>query len=116
MNRMNDRFKYLSKDDIAWMSKEEIIQRILSLMEHYTMQLKLFNDAYQMMKLYLEGQKSVHEARMLALSIHKMARMNPDSHQRLLYRAWGHAVASIHVKTHMIPMLNYLKKYHETKE
>lgn len=113
---MNETSRHLTEEAVETMTKSEILQLILSMMHDRTFHIELFDEAYHFIKRYLEGIKTIHEARQFALLIHKMARMNPDSHQRLLYRAWGHAVASIHVKTHIIPMFNYLNKYDDTKE
>ena len=60
---------------------------------------------------YLNNGISVSEARKKAFECHKYARELTDKKQIFLARACGHAIATIHVKEHLKPCLDYLSKY-----
>ncbi len=61
-------------------------------------------------KLYLKGLIGVAEARKSALKAHSIAIKQTDLSKQYLIRAVGHAVASIHVKTHSLGTVHYIKK------
>lgn len=65
---------------------------------------------------FLAGVIDVVTARKLALAIHRYARTSIEEPTRYLYRMLGHAVATIHVKTHAFGFVYYWFRYiKETK-
>lgn len=62
---------------------------------------------------FLNLQMGVHEARMIAFKMHKNARASKDLRTTYLYRATGHAVATIHVKEHALRCYDYLMKFNQ---
>jgi hypothetical protein len=60
---------------------------------------------------YLESKISVSQARKIAFLMHQKARESIDLKTTYLYRAIGHAIATIHVKEHAIRCYDYLVKY-----
>jgi hypothetical protein len=92
------------------MEKEEIIKTA------YNECMKVCKDEFLLSKLntclsFLNNEISVSEARKTAFECHKYARELKDKNQIFLARACGHAIATIHVKEHLKPCLDYLKKY-----
>ncbi|XMB72651.1 hypothetical protein RJI07_01795 [Mycoplasmatota bacterium WC30] len=59
---------------------------------------------------YLKGLLNVSEVRKEALKAHNIAKKQTDLSKQYLTRSIGHAVASIHVKTHSLGMIHYIKK------
>jgi hypothetical protein len=65
---------------------------------------------------FLDGVIDVTSARKLALAIHRYARTSIEEPTRYLFRMLGHAVATIHVKTHAFGFVYYWFRYiKETK-
>jgi protein-arginine kinase len=62
---------------------------------------------------YLESKLSVSQARKIAFLIHQKARESTDLKTTYLYRAIGHAIATIHVKEHAIRCYDYLIKFNK---
>jgi hypothetical protein len=78
--------------------------------------MKICGDDFLISKLsacsdFLKNGISVSEARKKAFECHKYARELKDEKQVLLARACGHAIATIHVKEHLKPCLDYLNEY-----
>jgi len=62
-------------------------------------------------QVFLQNGVSVSDARKKAFECHKYAREQKDKKSVYMARACGHAIATIHVKEHLKPCLNYLEKY-----
>ena len=60
---------------------------------------------------FLQNNISVSEARKKAFDCHRYAREQKDKKAVFMARACGHAIATIHVKEHLKPCLEYLEKY-----
>ena len=80
--------------------------------------IKFCKDDFLLSKLktcldFLKNEISVSEARKKAFECHKYARELTDKKQIFLARACGHAIATIHVKEHLKPCLDYLSKYEQ---
>jgi hypothetical protein len=92
------------------MKKEQAINQA------YLECMKVCNDKFLLSMLnscldFLKNEISVSEARKKAFLCHKYARELKDKKQIFIARACGHAIATIHVKEHLKPCLQYLKKY-----
>ena len=82
----------------------------------YSECLKVCKDEFLLSRLgacldFLNGKIKVSEARKIAFECHKYAREQTNKKQIYLARACGHAIATIHVKDHLKPCLDYLKKH-----
>jgi hypothetical protein len=60
---------------------------------------------------FLRNEISISQARKIAFECHEYARELKDKKQIYLARACGHAIATIHVKEHLKPCLEYLTKF-----
>ena len=92
------------------MEKEQVIKKA------YDECLKICDDEFLIEKLeacneFLEGKIGIEETRKRAFACHKYAREQADKRTEYLARACGHAIATIHVKEHLEPCLNYVEKY-----
>jgi len=94
------------------MEKEEAIKTA------YNECIKVCRDEFLISKLkicldYLKNEIKVSEARKKAFECHKYARELKDKKHIFLARACGHAIATIHVKEHLKPCIDYLRKYEQ---
>ena len=94
------------------MEKEEAIKIA------YDECIKVCDDEFLIAKLktcldFLNNNVSVSEARKKAFECHKYARELTDKKKVFLARACGHGIATIHVKEHLKPCLDYLKKFEQ---
>lgn len=92
------------------MEKEEAIKTA------YSGCAKVCKDEFLLSRLsacldFLKNNITISEARKKAFECHKYARELTDKKQIALARACGHAIAIIHVKEHLKPCLDYLKKH-----
>lgn len=73
----------------------------------------VIEDALRVIEAYQVGKASVNDGRLAALAIHREARQQVDLVRERIYRAAGHMVATLHVKTHASgPYLYLLSIYH----
>lgn len=70
----------------------------------------VIDEALSTLHDFLLGKISVSHARKIAFEIHDVARETHDLNMKNLYRACGHAVATIHVKEHAMKCYDYLLK------
>ena len=74
---------------------------------------KVIEEALKVIRNYQTGKASVQDGRLAALAIHHEARTMTDLVTERIYRAAGHMVATLHVKTHASgPYLYLLSIYH----
>ena len=78
-------------------------------LDDYTHLLDLF-------QMYENNLLSIDKARKKALSLHQKARESNDPKEVLLYRIYGQAISTIHVKTHAFHVANYILKLYSLKK
>ena len=112
-----DKITFLLPEEINLLTKDEIIDKLA----HFLM-LSPFRDeedikdAVKTLVMYLKDTMTVFHARKLAFIIHQEAREEKDLYQKMIKRACGHIVSTIHVKTHALRAIDYLNKALNTKE
>jgi hypothetical protein len=62
---------------------------------------------------YIDSKISVPQVRKIAFLMHQKARESTDLKTTYLYRAIGHAIATIHVKEHALRCYDYLVKFNK---
>jgi hypothetical protein len=62
---------------------------------------------------YIDSKINVTQARKIAFLMHQKARESSNLKTTYLYRAIGHAIASIHVKEHALRCYDYLIKFNK---
>jgi len=99
------------KLDITNYSKEEAIRWALELFENNDI---LKDDLYDLAKSIIDDwfnhKIKVSDARKKAFLMHEQARACQDPYQKQIYRAYGHLIATIHVKDHALRCYQYLLK------
>ena len=106
-----DKITFLLPEEINLLKKDEIIDKLA----HFLM-LSPFRDeedikdAVKTLVMYLQEKITIFHARKLAFVIHQEAREEKDLYQKMIKRACGHMVSTIHVKTHALRAIDYLNK------
>ncbi len=97
--------------DITNGSKEDAIRWTLELFENnHILKDHLFEHAKSVIDDWFNHKIKVSDARREAFLIHEQARACQDPYQKQIYRAYGHLMATIHVKEHALRCYQYLLK------
>lgn len=98
-------------------SKEFLIKWIRILIENMHVNLNIKNDDFEyidkLMDLYIKNLITIAIIRKEAFKLHEKARSSIDISQQLLYRIYGQALSTIHVKTHAFHSANYILKLYK---
>lgn len=75
-----------------------------------------YNEIQSLFKMYEDNLISVQEIRKKAFDLHQKAREANHPKDILLYRIYGQALSSIHVRTHAFHVANYILKLYDFKK
>ena len=102
---------FLLPEENKDLSKDEVIHTLISFLN-----MSLYRDdedikdAVKTLMMYLQEKITVFRARKCAFVIHQEAREENDFYKKMIKRACGHIVSTIHVKTHALRAIDYLNK------
>lgn len=105
------------KDKIHTLSKEELIEINIVFLKELLVQAQIDNETFGFLKeIEKHNLKPIPivVARKKAFIIHELARTSTSKLEEYTYRALGHLIATIHVKTHSYQVLIYgIKAYYQ---
>jgi len=112
-----DKLTFLLPEEISLLTKDEVIHRLIRFLSMSPCCLdEGIKDALKILVNYLEENITVFHARKRAFQIHQEAREETDPYKKMIKRACGHIVSTIHVKTHALRAIDYLNKALRLKE
>ena len=106
-----EKLTFLLPEEISLLTKDEVIDKLAQFLIHCSFHdNKDIKDVVKTLVMYLKDTMTVFNARKRAFVIHQEAREEKDLYQKMIKRACGHIVSTIHVKTHALRAIDYLNK------